>query len=104
MNIDNDINIRDKFFPLVGLENHVSGHFCRFGVWVNGRFSWIDTSWNKRLSYKEDSLVTDVSLKKPDLQLELWIEDGVNHFHDIFLRKVTVKNVAEKEREVRLFF
>ena len=104
VNVDNDMNIRDMFFPFVGLENHVSGHFCRFGVWVDGRFSWIDASWNKKLSYKEDSLVTDVSLKKPDLQLELQIEDGVNHFHDIFLRKVTVKNAAEKEREVRLFF
>jgi oligosaccharide amylase len=104
VNIDNDLNIRDMFFPFVGLENHVSGHFCRFGVWVDGRFSWIDASWNKGLSYKEDSLVTDVSLKKADLQLELQIEDVVNHFHNIFLRKVTVKNVAEKEREVRLFF
>ena len=104
VNIDDDMNIRDMFFPFVGMENHVSGHFCRFGVWVDGRFSWIDASWNKRLSYKEDSLVTDVSLKKPDLQLELQIEDGVNHFHNVFLRKVTVKNAAEKEREVRLFF
>jgi oligosaccharide amylase len=104
VNIDNDMNIRDMFFPFVGMENHVSGHFCRFGVWVDGRFSWIDGSWKKRLSYKEDSLVTDVSLRKPDFQVELQIEDGVNHFHDIFLRKVIVKNVAEKEREVRLFF
>ena len=97
------MNIRDMFFPFVGLENHVSGHFCRFGVWVEGDFSWIDGSWNKKLRYTEDSLVTDVSLNKPDLQLELQIEDGVNHFHDIFLRKVTVKNTAEKEK-VRLFF
>lgn len=104
INFDNDMNIRDMYFPFVGMENHVSGHFCRFGVWVDGRFSWIDGSWNKKFSYKEDSLVTDVSLKKPDFSLELQVEDGVHHFHDVFLRKVTVKNTAEKEREVRLFF
>ncbi len=104
VNIDNDINVRDMFYPLVGMENHVSGHFCRFGVWVDGRFSWIDASWNKRFSYKKDSLVTNVSLKKLDLQLELQVEDAVHHFHDIFVRKVTAKNTAEKEREVRLFF
>ena len=104
VNFDNDLNIRDMYFPFVGMENHVSGHYCRFGVWVDGKFSWVDGSWNKRLSYKEDSLVTDVSLKKPSLQLELRVEDGVNHFHDIFLRKVTVKNTAKKEREIRLFF
>lgn len=102
--MDADLNIRDMFYPYVGLENHVSGHFCRFGVWVDGEFSWIDDSWNKKLNYKEDSLVTDVSLKKPTIRLELQIQDGVNHFHDIFIRKVKTKNTSEKEREVRLFF
>lgn len=101
---DSDLNIRDIYFPFVGMENHVDGHFCRFGVWVDGEFSWIGGSWNRRLSYKEDSLVTDVSLEKPDLSLELRVEDTVNHFHDILLRRVTVRNLAEKEREVRLFF
>ena len=57
VNIDNDLNIRDMYFPFVGMENHVSGHFCRFGVWVDGRFLWVDDSWNKRFNYKEDSLV-----------------------------------------------
>ena len=55
VNIDNDMNIRDMFFPFVGLENHVSSHFCRFGVWVDERFSWVDASWNKKFSYKNDS-------------------------------------------------
>ena len=104
VNIDNNMNIRDLFFPYVGLENHVGGHFCRFGVWIDGDFSWIDSSWIKKLAYKEDSLVTDVSLEKPDLQLELRVEDGINHFHNVFIRKVTIKNNAEKERETRLFF
>ncbi len=104
MNIDNDLNIRDLFFPYVGLENHVGGHFCRFGIWIDGNFSWIDSSWAKRLTYKEDSLVTDATLKNPNLQLELRVEDGINHFHNVFIRKVTIKNNAEKEREVRLFF
>ncbi|NIO38641.1 glycoside hydrolase family 15 protein, partial [Candidatus Bathyarchaeota archaeon] len=49
-------------------------------------------------------MITDVSLAHPDIQLELQIEDGVNHFHDVFLRKVIIKNTAEKEREVLLFF
>ena len=104
VNIDNDLNIRDLFFPFVGLENHVGGHFCRFGVWIDGNFSWIDSSWTKRLTYKEDSLVTDATLKNPNLQLELRVEDGINHFHNVFIRKVTIKNNAEKAREARLFF
>jgi GH15 family glucan-1,4-alpha-glucosidase len=98
------MNIRDMHFPLVGLENHVDGHFCRLGVWVDGDFSWTGASWNRRIDYKEDSLVTDVVLERPELALEIRIEDGVNHFHDILVRRLTVKNLAEKQREVRLFF
>jgi GH15 family glucan-1,4-alpha-glucosidase len=63
VNNDSDMNIKDVSFPFVGLENHVGGHFCRFGVWVDRRFSWIDDSWKKRFNYKKDSLVTDFSLK-----------------------------------------
>jgi len=85
-------------FPLEGLENHVTGYFCRFGVWVDGRFSWIDAFWNRRFGYKEGSLVTEILLKKPDLQLKLQVEDAVHHFQDIFIRKITVKNTVEKER------
>jgi oligosaccharide amylase len=92
------------YFPFVGMENHVGGHFCRFGVWAEGKFSWIDDSWNKSFGYKKDALVTDVSLKKTELSLELRVEDCVYYLHDVFLRRVTVKNKAEREREVRFFF
>ena len=56
---DDDINIRDLYFPFVGMENHVIGHFCKLGIWVNGQFSWIDSSWEKKLAYKQDTLVTE---------------------------------------------
>lgn len=39
VNIDNDMNIRDLFFPFVRLENHVDSHFCWFGVQVDGNFA-----------------------------------------------------------------
>jgi GH15 family glucan-1,4-alpha-glucosidase len=104
VNFDDNMSIRDLYFPFIGMENHVGGHLCKFGVWVDERFSWLDDSWEKKFSYKEDSLITDVSLKKPELSIELRVEDGVHHFHDIFLRKITITNLAEKERDVRLFF
>jgi len=65
------MNIKDLFFPLVGLENHVSGHFCSLGVWVDGRFSWIDASWNRRFGYKEDSLVRALVFKTAKLSVNL---------------------------------
>ncbi|MCK5628940.1 glycoside hydrolase family 15 protein, partial [Candidatus Bathyarchaeota archaeon] len=104
VNFDSDYNMRDIYFPMVGMENHLSGHYARFGVWVDGKFSWINDSWKKRLTYREDSIVTDVSLEKPELQIEMLVEDGVHHFYNIFLRKIIVKNTSERLREIRLFF
>lgn len=104
VNLDADLSIRDLYFPFVGMENHVNGHYCKFGVWVAGRFTWVDDTWSKRFRYKKDSLVTEVSLQHPTLQVRLDVEDGVHHLHDVFLRKVTVRNEVEDAREVRLFF
>jgi GH15 family glucan-1,4-alpha-glucosidase len=104
VNLDADLSIRDLYFPFVGMENHVNGHYCKFEVWVAGRFAWVDDTWSKRFRCKEDSLVTDVSLQHPTLQGQLDVEDGVHHLHDFFLRKVTVRNEVEDAREVQLFF
>jgi oligosaccharide amylase len=104
VDFDENLNIRDMYFPFVGMENHVNGHFCRLGVWINDAFSWINESWEKKLKYKEDSLVTEVSLKKPELNLELLIEDCVHHFHNVLLRKIRINNTSAKDREIKLFF
>jgi len=101
---DDNLNIRDLYFPFVGMENHVSGHFCKLGIWVEDRFSWIDDTWDKKLSYKQDTLVAEALLRKPELQLELQVQDCVHHFHNVLLRKVKVRNLSEKEKEIRLFF
>ena len=101
--MDDNLNIRDLYFPFVGTENHVNGHFCKLGIWVDGRFSWIDDTWDKKLGYKQNTLVTEALLRKPELQVEVWVEDCVHHFHDVLLRKVKVRNLSKKEKEVRLF-
>ncbi|HIH04232.1 MAG TPA: glycoside hydrolase family 15 protein [Methanoregulaceae archaeon] len=72
-------------------------------MWVDGSFSWIDGTWERSLRYKEGTLITRVTLKQSDLQLELYLEEGVHHLHDIFLRSLTVKNRADRPREVRVF-
>lgn len=103
VDFDENLNIRDLYFPLVGMENHISGHFCRLGVWVEGKFSWINSTWQKKLQYKQDSLVTEVSLKKPELSLELSVEDCVHRFYNVLLRKIRISNTSPKAREVKLF-
>jgi len=102
---DQDYLIRDIYYPHVGSENHSVGHKFRIGVWVNGTFSWIDQQgWEKKLSYAEDTLVTNVSIKNSALGIELNFRDAVDFVIDAMLRNVTVKRISGGDAEVRLFF
>ena len=42
---DSQMNIRDFFYPRVGLENHLSGHELKVGIWADGQFSWLGDDW-----------------------------------------------------------
>jgi oligosaccharide amylase len=101
---DGNLNIRDLYYPYVGMENNVGGHFCRIGVWSDGFFSWIDNKWTTKLRYIEDALVTDAVLTNDSMELELNIRDTAHQFHDFLLRQVRIKNQSSKQKEVRLFF
>ncbi|MGB6066613.1 MAG: glycoside hydrolase family 15 protein [Desulfomonilaceae bacterium] len=100
---DSDYCIRDLYFPHVGKENHVGGNYSRFGVWVDGRFSWVGKDWKLDLRYVNDTLITDVSLHNPSLGIIVRCNDAVDFHECVFLRKVYVENLDAKKREVRLF-
>jgi len=68
-NFDSEYRLRDIYFPLIGQENHTKKHPFRFGVWADGRFSWVGPEWEKDLRYQDNSLVTDVTLKNANLSL-----------------------------------
>lgn len=97
--------IRDIYFPHVGNENHSEGHPFRFGLWVDGTFSWIsDKSWTRDLSYLNETLVTDVRLFNETLNVEIVSNDAVDAQENVFLRKLSIRNTHETQREFRLFF
>ncbi|GGF86849.1 glycoside hydrolase family 15 protein [Paenibacillus abyssi] len=105
VNLDNHCYIRDIYFPYVGQLNHVGGQRCRFGVWVDGTFSWLDEpDWEFELGYIDDSLVTNITAKNDRLGLELYMNDGIHQRECIYIKRVVVRNRASAEREVRLFF
>ena len=104
LNFDSDYRIRDVYFPWIGQENHSKGHPFRFGVWVDGRFSWMGPQWATDLRYRDNSLVTDVVLKNETLGLELRCCDAVDFDLDVYIKKVQVTNLEDKQRQVRLFF
>ncbi len=97
--------VRDLYFPYVGLENHIGGHYAhKIGVWVEGKFSWTDdNSWN--IETHTDIANTGItSLHSARLEVELHFTDVLDNERNIFLRKIKVQNMAEREREVRIFF
>ncbi len=105
INFDDKLHMRDLYFPYVGQLNHVGGHFSKLGIWVQGRFSWLDEDgWTRKLGYGQESLVTDVHAHHEHLGISLQIADGVHQRDPIYLKKVCVRNLTSEVREVRLFF
>jgi glucoamylase len=97
--------IRDIYFPRVGKENHSEGHPFRFGLWVDGQFSWIsDEGWTRELNYLSETLITDVRLVNAELGVEIISNDAVDSHENIFLRHITLRNMKDVRREFRLFF
>lgn len=104
ISFDNEYRIREFCFPHIGEENHTQGEICRFGVWVDNKFSWIPDGWTIKKDYIDDALVTFVELTNPSLQLKIIAHDFVDFQENLYLKKITVENLAGREREVRLFF
>ncbi|MEA2698217.1 MAG: hypothetical protein QOI66_2488 [Myxococcales bacterium] len=106
INFDDEYRIRDLFYPHVGKENHVGGHVCRFGVFVDGLFSWVekDHGWTLNLRYEKDTLVTQVECRNEGLGIVLQCSDCVDFHAALFVRRVEVQNLRATPREIRVFF
>ncbi|MGI0078555.1 MAG: glycoside hydrolase family 15 protein [Nitrososphaerales archaeon] len=100
---DRKYQIADVFYPHVGMENHSLGHSFRFGVFVDGKFSWT-SEWTKTMGYIEDTLATEVALENSDLGLKLHCTDCVDFVSPIFIRTVKISNMTAQAREARIFF
>lgn len=105
INFDDKLIMRDLYFPRVGMINHISGHRNALGIWVDGRFAWLDADgWQRTLGYRQDALVTDVVARHGSLGVELRINDAVHYRADIYLKRVRIRNLTDRGREIRLFF
>lgn len=81
------------------------GHFHRIGIYTDGRLSWInEENWERKPAYKSDTLVSENWALNNELGIELLLEESVCCEDNIFLRKITIKNLQKIFREVRLFF
>jgi glucoamylase len=101
---DKTYQIRDLYWPHVGLENHAMGHTFRLGVWAEGDFKWLeDPGWERHLVYQGANLVSQVNLNHQELKLSLSIQDAVDFHESLLIRRFEVTNRSNKDREVRLF-
>ncbi len=101
---DQEYRLREFYFPHVGEENHTKNEPFLFGVWVNGRFSWVPSGWKIRKKYLDDSLVTNVEMINPELEIRIDVNDAVDFQENVYIKKIAVKNISKAEMDVRLFF
>ena len=101
---DATYQLRDVFYPNVGLENHTVGEPCRFGVWIDGKFSWInDAGWERAIDYEHETLVGDTHLRNGALGISLHCRDAVDFDRNLYFKEVTVEDQTGHKRDVRLF-
>lgn len=105
INFDTQYQLRDLYYPHVGRENQSEGHPFHFGVWIDGAFRWItDSGWERDMRYEADTLVTQVTLRHPDLAITLLCSDIVDFHEALYLRRIIVENDTDRSRDVHLFF
>jgi len=98
--------VHDFYYPYVGLDNLTTARSMdhRVGVWVDGQFSWVDDDgWNSSVDFEKDALVSVVSFTNDALQLKLECSDFVDYKANLFGRQITVHNLADHERIIRVF-
>ncbi|HYC82984.1 MAG TPA: glycoside hydrolase family 15 protein [Candidatus Paceibacterota bacterium] len=105
-NLDQRGFLGDLYYPYVGHENHIGGDFAhKVGVFADGRLSWLsDGDWRVKVTMAEDSLVGTVEAENDSLRVKLVFTDACYNEKNIFLRKVVIKNLAENERPLKIFF
>lgn len=105
--IDQLARVRDIYFPYVGLENHLVGKYAhRIGVWEKGLgLSWLDDGrWEISIDMEAETLVGRIKADSAAMDICLNISDIVYNEKNIFLRRLRVKNLSERERTIKVFF
>ncbi len=101
---DRESRVRDLYYPQIGLENHVGGHIFRNGVWVDGKFRWVDGSWGIKMEYMPETLVSRTRASHSELGITIETNEGVHNYLDVYLKKLIIHNNEDSLRKARLFF
>jgi len=105
--LDEAGQVHDFYYPYVGLDNLTNARSLphKIGVWVDDVFSWLDgPDWDVQVDFDSDALISNVVFTSKQHDLELRFRDFVDHEYNALCRQVTVRNLASKKRQIRLFF
>ncbi len=104
VNFDSHLNMRDFYYPYVGMFNHLNGNANGIGVWVNDKFSWINDSWDIQFKYVKKTLISDITATNKELGIRLHIQDTIHKYMTVFLRKIKVINLNEEKKKIKIYF
>ena len=98
--------VNDFYYPYVGLDNLTNARITnhKIGVWVDGQFSWVDDgSWEINVRFDADALISNITFDNHALNVSILSKDFVDSALNVFCRQLTVTNLADKKREIRIF-
>ena len=106
--LDYSGQVRDLYFPYVGLQNHVSGasgsYVHRIGVFVDGKTVWLDDpAWEIHVGADANCAIGNMVATNVELGLQLESFDGVHNEQNVFLRRFTLTDLSGKARTAKLF-
>jgi len=105
LNFDEDLNLRDLYWPYGGFENHGDGNRSGCGVFAEGRLSWLSApEWEKKLGYLPETPITSIGAVNHNMGLELRINDALHPAEDFYLKRILVRNLREYPREIKIIF
>lgn len=106
ISFDGHGQVRDLYFPYVGLENHIAPHSLhRIGVYAAGSIAWFtDPSWEIEHTCSDNALIGKVLAVNKNIGISLTLTDVVYNEKNIFIRNISIENLFDVKREVKLFF
>lgn len=103
--LDGHGQVRDVYFERVGQENHANGRAQKVGLFVDGRMHWLDDpAWKTTVTYLPETLIGRTVAEHPGIGLRVTFQDFVYNETNIFIRKVQIDNLTDRDREFRMVF
>lgn len=102
VNFDSDYRIADFYYSKDLSENHSLGKPFRFGICIDKNFRWIEKSSIKNGDYLDHTMIGNLKCEMDGIFLEC--NNFVDIYEDIYIRKITLKNGSNEDKDIKLFF